>query len=210
MHLPKPATIGLLAVVSFFFSACYSPEYLSEEKLLEYVSNNKEFSKTITSGDHKIIASFRPTDLFVAQELRGSTKPSETEILQARDKYKSHLYFIVSLADANGEIMNTSVFGKPDGDNLLSTLSFRMSEYVSLKTSSGNIIPVATYAHQRTFGKGNSTDLLFAFENTQVKNSDQLELTIQEFGLGIGQFIFKFKAEQLDNAPKIFSTNAKE
>ena len=166
MHPLKIARIGFLVGYCALVYSCDSPTQLSEANLIEFVNESSELTKTISSGDYKIQVSFKPTDLLVAQELRSMTNRKTIEIKEARNKYSGHYYFIVSLSNKGKEVLNASTLGNTAHSELLSTISFKMSEVVSLLTSSGDTVYVADYVHQRTFGTATSTDILFVFDKS--------------------------------------------
>jgi hypothetical protein len=87
--------------------------------------------------------------------------------------------------------------------DLVQTLSFRMSNYVTLTTSVNDTIPVGDFMLNRTYGMSNSTDLLFVFNREKTKDTDWVQFNLNEFGLGIGNQRFRFDMHTLENVPEV-------
>ncbi len=187
--------------------ACTERSQYSETDLIKYLSSNERFFKTSTSGDITLRVTYRPTDLMVAQELRGIAHPTEQAITHARQKYDHHYYFIMSLSRSGKELLTPSATGMAQFSELLQTISFRMHEVVNMTTFGGDTIPVADYVYNRTFGLGSSTDLLFVFERTAAQDQEWVQLNINEFGLGIGRQFLRFRVTDLENAPDIYEVS---
>jgi hypothetical protein len=157
-------------------------------------------SKIIEAGDIEIRVTYRPTDLLVLQEL-GHSNNVDTELVdQLRRKYSPRYYFVVSFSRSNNEILA----GSANFSELLQTISFRMHDVISLRTSSNHAIPLADFVYNRTFGLSNSTDLLCVFEKSEIINSDWIDVDIEEFGLGIGKRSIRFDVSKMEEAPKLF------
>lgn len=190
----------ITAFISLLYS-CDGPDYLSEEELSQYILDEDHgLSASVNTNNVSIKATYRPTDLLVAQELRNFENPPAEAIVSAREKYKNYYYFIVSLSNSGKDVLSPS---SPGFSELLQTISFRMGEVVNLTTES-DTIPVSDFVYNRTFGMSSSTDILFVFEKSKIKNSDWVRINIDEFGLGIGRQSIQLSRAKLDSAPKIF------
>jgi len=194
--------IAALALCCLFYS-CSQPEYLSEEDLSRYVlDEDNGLSVQVHIDDTKIQMTYRPTDLLVAQELKNVSNLTTSLLLEKREKYGHHYYFILSLSNSGKDVLSSPA-NQAGFSELLQTISFRMNEVVSLTTSKRDTIPVAGFLYNRTFGLSNSTDVLLVFDRTETKASDWVEISIDEFGLGIGKQSVRFKIKDLEDVPKI-------
>src|SRR5258706_799815 len=149
---------------------CGRPDYLSEKDLSEFIRNqNNELIKDKEVNGVEIKICYRPTDLMVAQELRSNKQPDDEKILKARQKYEGHYYFIASVSKDKKELLSPSNQGLSGFSDLLQTVSFRMGDKVNLTTPLQDTLAVADYIYNRTFGMGQSTDILFVFDKKKAE-----------------------------------------
>ncbi len=87
--------------------------------------------------------------------------------------------------------------------DLVQTLSFRMSHYVTLTTAPADTIPVGDFMLNRTYGLSQSTDLLFVFNNEKVRGKEWIQFNLNEFGLGTGNQRFRFRTKDIETLPGI-------
>lgn len=197
--------ISLMLLV--WLASCTADEFHSAEALNEFVRNpDHGLVKTAEVNDYKIGVTYRPTDLWVHQEL-GSMNGAKEEITRLRGKYDNYYYFILSLSRNNKEALHQVQGGMEQYSELVQVLSFRMPEYATLTTSTSDTIPVADFMLNRTYGMSSSTDVLFAFNREKAKGQEWVQFNLNEFGLQVGNQRFQFRREDLDQAPQLqFST----
>jgi hypothetical protein len=185
---------SLLALV-----AC-KPSHLTPEELSAYIADEDHgLKKTVAIGKTNISVTYRPTDLWVQQELgNGAADPKKVEEL--RNKYDRYFYFILSLSHNEKEALHQA--GGEQYSELVQTLSFRMNDFVTLTTAQ-DTIPVGDFILNRTYGMSNSTDLLFVFSREKAKDTDWVQFNLNEFGLGAGNQRFRFKINAIADAPGI-------
>lgn len=201
-------TLFIYIIFTYILCGC-GPKRLSREDYSHYVSDKSNgLTKSASVGNTTITVSYRPTDLWVHQELN-HVSATKRQITSAREKYSASLYFVLSFSTDSKETLHQST-GQQYSD-LVQTLSFHMSDYVSLTTSANDTIPVSDFMLNRTYGIGGSTDLLFVFNKEKINNIDWIQFNLNEFGLGIGNQRFRFKTKDLDNCPEIkFETKETE
>lgn len=193
-----------LLILSLFSTfSCGSPDYLTAEELNTFIKENGNgLVKTVDINNYRIDVTYKPTDLWVYQEV--GDEPATREQLEVfRNKYSPYYYFIVSLSKNNKEALHQVDGGMSQYSELVNTLSFRMSEYTTLTTSGQDTIPVGDFMLNRTYGLSASTDLLFVFSREKSDNDEWIQFNLNEFGLGIGNQRFRFRKKDLDNTPKI-------
>jgi hypothetical protein len=173
------------------------------EDLQAYISKEKNgLVKTKAIGNIEIKVVYKPTGLLVNQEL-GNKAYTDHEVEQLRTKYGDFHYFTLSVSANGKEVEAYNVSGQGDFGSRVQQLSFGMGEQVALHTNRQDTIPVADYIYQRTFGVGNSSDMLFAFEKDKIENSEWTQFQLEDFGLGIGTNRFRFKTKDLKNVPSL-------
>jgi len=184
-------------------SSCSRPEFLTPEELQLFIldeENNLKKSEEV--NNYRIEVTYRPTDLLVNQEI-GDELVDGNKLEQLQKKYNGYYYFILSLSKNKKEALH-----QMDGDmerysELVQTLSFEMTQYANLTTSTQDTIPVGDFILNRTYGVSASTDILFAFNKEKSRGKDWVQFNLNEFGLGVGNQRFRFSTKDLDNAPKI-------
>jgi hypothetical protein len=174
----------------------------SADDLNAFVQNeNNGLQKSLTSEGTRISVSYKPTDLWIHQELQNSASTQEA-IESLRKKYSAYHYFVVSFS-RNSEEALTQLNNMREYGELVQTMSFRMDEFVSMTTSQRDTIPVGDFAINRTYGLSASTDILFAFSKEKTTGSQWIQIDLSEFGLGVGKQRFRFDIKDLEDAPLI-------
>lgn len=196
--LRKLFIIGLIAILA----SCTS-QFKSAEDLQSFITKEKNgLLKSKEVGNINIKIAHRPTDLLINQELNNKSY-TEKDVNRLREKYDKYAYFTLSLSANNQEIEAYNVSGQGDFGARVQQLSFGMSDLVEIHTNQQDTVQVADYVYQRTFGVGNSSDMLFAFEKEKLKDSKWLQFQLGDIGLGIGLNRFRFNTKDIKSVPKI-------
>ena len=124
---------------------------------------------------------YRPSELIAWQEYKGSNSRMEGHFATLKSQFSPYQYFLLTLSQNGGEIMAQQAGNPQEFSQRLHQLSFGMAPFVSLITSKGDTLPLADYAHSRTFGAGKSTTLLFAFEVEKTEGLEWLTFSLDEF-----------------------------
>jgi hypothetical protein len=184
-------------------SVSCAPGHLSKDELTAYIRDEEHGMKqSVTQGKTTVAVQYRPTDLWVAQELDGEP-PQPAKIDSLRKKYDQYYYFILSLSRNNKEALHQVEQGFDQYSELVQTLSFRMPEYVTMTTSAQDTIPVGDFMLNRTYGMSSATEVLFVFSREKAVGQDWVQFNLNEFGLGVGNQRFRFKRSDLDAAPTL-------
>lgn len=189
-------------------AGCSPPEYLTSEELTNYIADPD--NGLVQHGElngYSIDVTYKPTDLLVQQEIDDQTDASKIKVV--RNKYSKYYYFILSLSKNNKEALHQVEGGVDQYSELVQTLSFRMGGYVNLTTSAQDTISTTDFVMNRTYGLSSATNLLFVFNKEKTIDKDWVQFNLNEFGLGIGNQRFRFKTQDLNNAPGIKFQNQK-
>ncbi len=194
------AVLGLWAML--WLLGCSRKESVSVSELQAYVTQPEHgLTHTQEVAGLQITATYRPSDLLMAQELGEQTATPE-KLTQLWKKY-DNLYLTLTLSKDGREVL-TPANGFSEFSEQLQVLSFRMGEYVTLLTDTHDTIPVSTYLFQRTYGMGAGNTLLFAFSKAQLKTQPAyIEFKLHEFGMGTGNLSFRFKKEDIEDLPTV-------
>ncbi len=197
-----------ILLLSMLLCAC-TPKYMSEEELQKFVLENSELSKKREFKGYEIQLYYKPTDLLIAQELGGELAKSKEELERLQQKYANHEYFILSLSKNNKEALYQMGNGFDQFSEIVQTLSFNMGNYVNSTTSGKDTVEIDDYVFPRTYGMGMSTNIMFVFSKEKSKDDEWIQVNIKEFGMGLGNQVFRFKREELENLPSInFKVNS--
>lgn len=190
----------IFALSVIFFSSCGARQ-LRQPDLEQFATdpaNGLVQTSRVQSLDFSV--SYRPTGLFLAQEL--SSRSDTAGIAALKKKYNSAHYLILNISmDGKEALGNTGDFSQ--FSELLQTFSFRIGEQVTLATSSGDTLVLGDFAFQRTYGMSSGNAILFAFLKQERKPYDWLEFTVREFGLGSGIQRFRFREKDIDAIPEL-------
>lgn len=190
--------VSILVIIS-----CSTPEHLSPKDLQTFILDEENgLKKSSKVDDYSIEVTYRPTDLWVHQEL-GEGAVDKKILDQLRKKYNTYYYFLVSLSKNNKEALHQVEGGMGHYSELVKTLSFRMAQHANLTTSAQDTIPVGDAMLNRTYGLSTSTDILFVFNKEKAEKKDWIQFNLNEFGLGVGNQRFRFSTKDLETVPKI-------
>jgi hypothetical protein len=200
--------IRLVFVLCLFYVGC-SPSELTVEDLNAFLRDEENgLHKTAEMNGTQVAVTYKPTDLWVSQELDEGEVLTSSRLDSLRKKYENYYYFIVSLSRNNKEALHqTGDMG--EYSELLQTMSFRMSDYVTLTTTSRDTIPVADFMLNRTYGMSSATEILFVFNREKSKGQEWVQFNLNEFGLNVGNQRFRFATKDLEHTPKLKFTITK-
>ena len=197
-----------LSLIVLCCISCAKKQVTDEQGLKSYIANpeNKLVQeKKIKNINLKV--QYRPTALFVAQELRALPNPDTNDIKRLKEKYSQYDYFAVSISSNGKEALYNASGDQADFSALLQTLSFRMDQYAHLITDKRDTIPVGDFFFPRTYGSTQASTLLFAFSGEKAKEATWLQFDLEEFGLGIGKHRFRFYTKDIENLPQLTFPN---
>jgi len=192
---------NFLILIGWLTASC-TPNHLTEDELRKYILDaDHGLTKEVVIDDFKVSATFRPTDLLIAQEV---SSPADTiQINRLKKKYGDHYYFVLALSRNGREAIQAGTLPQDQFSELLQTISFRMGAFITLTTSRQDTIPLADFAYTRTFGMGGSNDILRVFNKERITDQQWVQINLAEFGLGLGRQSLKFNCKDLDNIPRI-------
>ncbi|HNP66308.1 MAG TPA: hypothetical protein PKH16_00250 [Aequorivita sp.] len=182
------------------FSACNQKTFDSKEALLKYLQdedNGYIQKKTVNGVDFSLM--YRPTDLIVSQMLK-SKKLNEADSL--RKVYKDYLYFNLSIAKGNQEILS-ALSSRNDFGRMVNRLAFGMEEKTHLYTNKNDTIQILDYIYPRMFGTTNTTSVMFVYPNIEMEDVQFLHFSVEDIGIGTGDIKFKIPIKKIRNQPKI-------
>jgi len=194
----------IMASIIFAFVGFTTKSVKTKEELISYARNSENgLVKVKTINGVKLKVMLRPNDLLVEQELGEGTTPDKAEVNRLRDKYNNYLYFILSISADGKDVSTTRLADMQAFSNRIQTLAFGMGEYVFLTNENSDTAYVVDYIYPRTYGLGNSTDLMFVFDKAILNESDYITFNLNDIGLLTGTTRYKFRKKDLLTLPQL-------
>ena len=195
------ATYGVI-LFSLLLFGCRQTEPIGRSELQAYVANKtNNLKKEQTVDGVRVEVMYRPSSLLVAQELEPLQVQDTSLIKNLEDKYSNHYYFIIKFSKENKEaIRQLGSFG--NYSSMLQVLAFNMQNHISLRVEE-DIIPVADYYFDQTYGMSNGNTILVSFNKMAFNNKNKFEIYISECGLGTGDIKFSFDRRDLEDTPRL-------
>ncbi|TCP24659.1 hypothetical protein EV195_10590 [Tenacibaculum skagerrakense] len=192
-----------ILIFSIVFMSCSNTSFDSKEKLWEYlrdVDNGYLHQKNVNGYDFSLL--YKPTDLLVTQELNSSY--TEEDVKKLRTKYKNYIYFTLSMAKNNKELLSTTPKNRQEFGAMVNNLAFGMGEKVHVYTAKKDTLELLDYVYPRMYGMSRSTDMLFVYPRDKKYLQDEyINITIGDLGTYTGEVKFKIPTQKIKNEPKI-------
>lgn len=188
--------------IPILFGSC--KKQLTEQELIDYIKspdNGVLIEKKVGSLNYKVY--YRPSDMLVNQELKAHNIATDSLINHYKNIYDKNLYFIVSISQNNQEVLNNLAGNKQHFGSMVNQLAFGMDQKVTLLTSQKDTLQLKDYIYPRTYGVGNSTDIMFVFENKDINQAEWIQMVIEDFGLQTGDARFKFLTKDIRKTPSL-------
>jgi hypothetical protein len=177
---------------------------MDEKSLSTYISDSDHGllqEKTINGVTIKAI--YRPQDFLVKQEIDAGLAKTDSSIAKLREEYHKQIYFLISLSKNNQEVLNSFAGDRESFSEMINRLAFGIGENITLTTSESDTLEMVDFVYPRMYGMSNSTDILLAFKNKEIKNAEYLKLTLDDLGLQTGNVAFKFKIKDITRTPNL-------
>lgn len=185
-----------------FISSCTNT-FDTQEEINDYIqdeNNGYNYKKTVADVDY--VLQYRPTDLLVKQELGEDRNPVHIEKL--RKQYNKYLYFNLSMAKNNQELLNGVVQDKAKFGQMVNELAFGMEEKLHVYTPSKDTLALTDFIYPRMYGMSNSTSIMVVYpRDEKYMNQEYLNFVIEDLGLNTGDIKFKLNTKALINEPQL-------
>lgn len=198
----RPLFFVLFLMICSTTLFCCKSKLVNKADLSTYLDNpaNGTIKKEKVRG-MDIQVKYLPAELLIAQEL-GRKLSTTRSVDSLRQKYQQSVYFILSLAKDNKEILSqTGDFSTYS--NLLQTIAFHLDKFIFIKTATGRTVPVSNYSFLPSYGMAASNQVLLSFSADELRNANWLEFNLKEFGLNSGSLKFIFKKADIETVPAL-------
>ncbi|MBW1296614.1 hypothetical protein [Aquimarina litoralis] len=188
---------------ALLLTSCTTKTFDNKEELWEYVNNPENeyiHTKTVNGVDFSLV--YKPTDVLVDQELSGQTTAKKIDSL--RNKYGEHLYFNLSMAKNNKELLSNIAGNKQQFGAMVNQLAFGMEQKVHFYTSKKDTIAMSDYIYPRMYGMSGATTILLVYpKEAIVTNQEFMTLSIEDLGFYTGEVKFKVPTKIFKNELEI-------
>ena len=181
-----------------FFTGC--KYQLSEEELIKYINdpeNGLVQIKEVNQVKYEII--YKPASLLLHKD---NSINNDSMLKRKKEEYEKYQYFVLSLSAAGEDVLYGGSGGFQNFSENLQKFSFALNQYVQMQTSAGDALYLADYYMPNLYGMAKSTQILLAFEKPK-KETEELEIIIEELGLGTGRQKFIFRRDDIEAVPEL-------
>jgi len=197
----NPLSIFFYVVLIFISFSCKNLSFEKEETLWTYLKDERNgYTQNKTINGVQFSLMYKPTDLLVIQELTDE-ETSEELVNSLREKYDQYLYFSLSIARKNQELLNSVAHDKARFGGLMKQLAFGMQNKIHLYTGKKDTVSMADYIYPRMYGMSKHTTLLLIYDREKLTDAKTLNLTIEDLGFGTGEVRFTQEIDKIKNAP---------
>lgn len=190
----------------FFFSAILffscRERKLTKEKLISFISHSKELDQSSEIKGIKTELRLIPYQMMVLQELDGGKRNDSSFIHELEKRYSSQYYFRLAFSEGNQEVIRQLGSFQSYSD-MVQVLSFEMSKYIFASNEKSDTMPLVDYIFERDYGMSSSNNLLLVFKKADFIKSEEININIGEFGLGVGSQKFVFRHNDIDDVPSL-------
>lgn len=166
---------------------------LTEEELQQYsLDPENGLLQRIEKQNTVLEMYYKPTDLIVAQELKGVTDVNERKKTAAR--LDSLDYFVLRLSREGKEIETGYARNEEAFNKVIDYLSFNMAPDVFMVCQKDTLTALDV-VYARTFGSKDATSVMAVFNSNLKNNKADAKVFFDDplFGTGLNQFEFRNK-----------------
>lgn len=195
--------VSVIIACSFLAFSCSKTSFATEQEFLTYIqdeANNYIQKKTVKDIEFTLL--YKPTDLLVVKELKGTE--NHKEITELKTRYSKYLYFNLSISYKNKDLLSTVPKNRHQFGQMVKQLSFGMRENIYLFTQQKDTLEMTDFVYPRMYGMSNATTIMLVYPRKDEKlKTDFLYLTLKDLGIGTGEIKFKIPTEIIDNEPSL-------
>jgi hypothetical protein len=191
--MKKPLLFICIFLTGIALTSCNQP-IKSKASLTTYLNDSKHgLSQVHEINKIKAAVTFMPWQVIVSK-----TKQKDTSAVKV---LKSKYYFVLGLSANGKELLRQLPFSQYS--EMVQVLAFRMRPYVSIVRDDGKVIGAEDCLFQQTYGMGRENEVLLVFNRSELKNTNEMDLKIKEFGLNTGNLDYKISTKDINHIPNI-------
>jgi hypothetical protein len=176
---------------------------VDEKGLKDFIADPKNgLSQEKTVNGATVAVACRPTDLLVAQEVKGR-EDTNLNRDSLRAAYEGRAYFTLTLSKGNQEIENQFLYERALYNQALQYLTHGMAGQVRLITANGDTVPTLGYVYPRMYGSTGKSTIMLVYDKAKLTKASGFTLFLHDTLLGLGEVSFVFKREQLERVPSL-------
>jgi hypothetical protein len=194
--MKKPLLFICIFLSGIALTSCNQP-IKSKASLTTYLNDSKHgLTQVHEINKIKAAVTFMPWQV-IASRLQKTRQKDSSWMKVLKSKY----YFVLGLSANGKELLRQLPFDQYS--EMVQVLAFRMRPYVSIVRDDGKVIEAEDCLFQQTYGMGKENEVLLVFNRSELKNTDEMDLKIKEFGLNTGNLDYKISTKDIDDIPNI-------
>jgi len=191
--MKKPLLFTCILLTGITLTRCNQP-IKSKASLTKYLNDSKHgLSQAHEINKIKAAITFIPWQVMASKTKRKDS--SSVKVL------KSKYYFVLGLSANGKELLRQLPFSQYS--EMVQVLAFRMRPYVSIVRDDGKVIEAEDCLFQQTYGMGKENEVLLVFNRSELQHTNEMDLTIKEFGLNTGNLDYRINTKDIDQMPNI-------
>jgi hypothetical protein len=191
--MKKPSLFICIFLTGIVLASCNRP-IKSKASLTTYLNDSKHgLTQAHEVNKIKAAVTFMPW-----QVIASKTKQKDTSAVKV---LKSKYYFVLGLSANGKELLRQLPFAQYS--EMVQVLAFRLRPYVRIVRDDGKVIGAEDCLFQQTYGMGSENEVLLVFNRSELKNTNEMDLKINEFGLNTGNLDYKISTKDINQMPNI-------
>lgn len=155
--------------------SCSPSKDLSKDELISFIKQQENgLQKHASSLGVDYSVTYRPLDLIIEQSIKSNP---HFNIDSIRTTYSDCFYFILKISKDDS---NTSVQSDQSFTSYLKTISFDLSDYITLN-GSNSIFHLYDFTSPRTYGETGSTSIILCFKDKRLRDLTDFTISIKDF-----------------------------
>jgi hypothetical protein len=194
--MKKRTRFGFIFLTALVLAACNRP-IQSKTSLIKYLNDAQNGLTQVREINRiKAAVTFMPWQVIASRLYQ--TKAKDTSVMKV---IKSKYYFVLGLSANGKELLHQLPFEQYS--EMVQVLAFRMRPYVSIVRDDGKVVQAEDCLFQQTYGMGKENEVLLVFDRSDLKNTNHMDLKINEFGLNTGNLDYKINTKDINQMPTI-------
>lgn len=180
-------------------------ELLNEKQYRQYLQDPAHgLTQQISHGATSVTCTYLPTDLLIAQDLRG-TAPDELAATadSIRKSYVGRTYLSLALTNGRSEIENQYQSNQPLFEQAIGYLNEGIVQDVFITTPTQDSVQALASTYSRLYGATGKTTLLLVFDTHTLDLNQGFTCTFRDTQFHLGTLHFPFTATSLRHLPAL-------
>lgn len=183
----------LLALVLLSGVTSCKPALRNNADVLKYINDPKNgLTNPMQRGDVTVTLTWQPWQFLAAR----MTKPGKKSPKETMPDFSKYCYFTLSFTKNKQELLKQLDYNLYS--SMVSVFSFQMQSYITVTADQKEPVKPLECFFEQTYGTSDANRLLLVFNKSDFSNAKKLNITLKEFGLGLGTMDFYLDPENMN------------